>query len=241
VSDVDIGPALWLSLVLFAVLPLATAALSVTAVIRLVLDPTSRLAIGGYLMLTSVLVTPAPILWGDVHLGFKSSQALEIYGNVAWAAGAVVFITGLANRLRQGQQLAMVLGCILAAIIGAWALSGPSAALVWSGAAGRYPCTGADCADVPTGVRQAVALALIPLVGTVVVAVLFAWLQARVHPSTDLPRASLAGVVLALITGAYVYVRGPALASSPTYGVDLLVMAGLCVLVLCGWGTSHAT
>jgi hypothetical protein len=226
----------WTSLVVFAVLPLAVVGLSVSAVLRLAREPTSRLGIGIYLMLTGLLVTSAPIVWGDVHLGLPGSQVLEVYGTTTWAAGAVLTIASLSDRLRRGQSVAVALGCIVGAIaIGGWALSGPSATLLWSLSADRFPCVATDCAEVPAGVTQAVALALIPMVGTVELALVLSWLRRRLRPNIDWARASLGGLGLASVLGVYMYTRGPSLSTSPTTGLDLLLLACVSVLVLARW------
>jgi hypothetical protein len=89
VLDIDLAPGLLFFVLVFIALPIGLAALASGAIVRLVRNPTRRLAVGTYVMLVCAFVTPAPIVWGDDHLGFTPSQAFEGYGALFWIVGAI--------------------------------------------------------------------------------------------------------------------------------------------------------
>jgi len=212
VLDIDLGPALLLFLLLFVVLPLAVATAATVAIVRLVRDATKRLAVGVYVMLVCALVTPAPILWGDDHLGFTSSQALEAYGALFWAVGAISTLDGLTGIMKRRQVLVLAFALIVAATsFGGWLVG---------------------------GVDAAVGLALIPAAGSVEVLLALSWLAHRVAGVTsalDWRWAAGAGAACACAMAAYVYLRGPQAFGSQASGMDLAllgVLAWLPVVVL---------
>ena len=209
--DIDIGPALLQALLVFIVLPLAVAAVATAATVRLVRDTTRRLAIGLYMMLAGVLVTPAPIVWGDDHLGFPSSQALESYGALFWAVGAITSLDSLTGALKRRQALVLAFGLIVAAIV--------------------------LCGWVLVGIGTGVRLALMPAVGTLEVLLALGWLahqRALVGSAIDWRRAAGAGATCACAMAAYVYLRGPQAFGSQASGVDLALLALLACLPVVG-------
>jgi hypothetical protein len=198
--------------VVFVVPPLAVAAVATAAIVRLVRDTTRRLAIGLYMMLAGVVVTPAPIVWGDDHLGFPSSQALESYGALFWAVGTITTLASLTGALKRRQALVLAFGLIVAAIV--------------------------LCGWVLVGVGTGVRLALMPTVGTLEVLVALGWLAHRLAPiasGIDWPRTAGAGATCACALAAYIYLRGQQAFGSQANGLDLAllaVLAWLPVLVL---------
>jgi hypothetical protein len=212
VLDIDLGPALLLFLLLFGVLPLALATAATVAIVRLVPDATKRLAVGVYVMLVCALVTPAPIVWGDDHLGFPSSQALESYGALFWAFGAIITLDSLTAVLKRRQALVLASALIVAVIV--------------------------LCGWVLAGFGAAVGLALIPALGSVEVLLALGWLAHRVAGVTsalDWRSAAVAAATCACAMAAYVYLRGPQAFGSQASGMDLAllgVLAWLPVLVL---------
>lgn len=177
--DIDLGQALVSSLLVFVILPLTVAVIATAAIVRLVRNTTRRLAVGLYIMVASVLVTPAPLVWGDVHLAFITSQLLEGYGVLFWMVGAATAVASLVEVLKHRHTVALAVFVIFGAIVlGGRVLSGTVATLLWSTTAFGYACAG-DCGDgTPVGVEQAVSLALIPLVGTLAV-LLVIWRASR--------------------------------------------------------------
>ncbi len=82
---------------MFVVLPLSLSVVASAGIARLVRNTIRRFAIGLYITLAGLALTPAPIVWGDEHLGLTSSQALEGYGVLFWIVGAVVSVASMAG------------------------------------------------------------------------------------------------------------------------------------------------
>jgi hypothetical protein len=202
VLDIDLGPGLAFFLLVFIALPIVLAAVATTAILRLVRNATTRLAVGIYVMLVCAFVAPAPILWGDDHLGFTSSQALEGYAALFWTVGAIATLDSLTSVVKRRQVLALACGLIVAAILlCGWVLSGMGAAL---------------------------GLALIPAVGTLEVLLALGVLAHRlagVASAVDWRWAAGAGATCACAMAAYVYLRGPQAFGSQASGMDLALLA----------------
>jgi hypothetical protein len=212
VLDIDLVPGLVFFVLLFIALPIGLVALASAAIVRVVQNPTRRLGIGTYVLLVCAFVAPAPIVWGDDHLGFTSSQAFEGYGALFWIVGAVASLDGLTGAMKRRQVLVLAFGLILAAIlIGVWALA---------------------------GIGGALGLALIPAVGAVEVLVALGWLARRlvgVASASDWWWAAGAGATFACGIALYVYVRGPQVFGAHASAMDLgqlAVLVWLPVLVL---------
>jgi hypothetical protein len=218
VLDIDLGQALGFFLLVFIALPVALTALATAALVRLVRNATRRLAVGVYVMLACALVTPAPIVWGDDHLGFTSSQALEGYAALFWTVGAITTLDSLTSVVKRRQALGLALGIIFATIV--------------------------LCGWVLGGLGAAVGLALIPAVGTLEVLFALGWLARRLGPvpaAIDWRWAAAAGVTCACALAAYVYVRGPQALGPQASGMDLALLAvlgWLPVVVLARLGVS---
>jgi hypothetical protein len=187
-----------LFVLVFIALPIGLAALASGTIVRFVRNPTRRLAVGTYVMLVCAFVTPAPIVWGDDHLGFTSSQALEGYGALFWIVGAVASLDVLTGVMKRRQVLALAFGLILATIlIGGWALAGVGAAL---------------------------GLALIPGIGALEVLLALGWLA---RPLAGVASASAwwwsagAGATFACAIALYVYLRGPQAFGAHASAMDL--------------------
>jgi hypothetical protein len=202
VLDIDLGPRLVFFLLVFIALPLVLAALVGVAIVHLVRNPTRRLAVGIYVMLVCAAVAPAPILWGDDQLGLTSSQALEGYGALFWAVGALVTMYSLSEVLQWRQLLVSGFGLIIVAVV----LSG----------------------FVQRSLGAAVGLSLIPAVGTVEVLLAFGWLAHRgagAASALDWRQSAAAAAAAAFAIAAYVYVRGPQSLGLQASGVDFALLA----------------
>ena len=146
--DIDLGPRLVSFVLLFVALPILLAVVASAAIGRRIRNATTKLAIGMYLMLVCALVSPAPILWGDDHLGFPSTQALQGYGMLVWAVGAIATLDSLSGIIRRRELLGLACGLIAAALLACgWVASiiGPGAGLALVPAAGTL---GPACAHV---------------------------------------------------------------------------------------------
>jgi hypothetical protein len=212
VLDIDLVPGLVSFVLVFIALPIGLVALASAAIVRVVRNPTRRLAVGTYVMLVCALVAPAPIVWGDDHLGFTSSQALEGYGALFWIVGAVVSLGGLTGAMKRRQVLVLAFGLILAAIlVGVWVLA---------------------------GIGPALGLALIPAVGALEVLLALAWCARRLAGVASASAwwcAAGAGATFACALALYVYVRGPQVFGAHASAMDLgqlAVLVCLPVLVL---------
>jgi hypothetical protein len=220
VLDIDIGPGLVFFLLVFIAIPIALAAAATRAIVRLIRNRTRRLAVGIYVMLVCAAVTPAPILWGDDHLGFASSQALEGYGALFWAVGTFVTMHSLSGVMQRRQLVLVPFGLIVGAIV----LSGLAVG----------------------GVGAGVGLSLIPVAGTVEVLLAFGWLTHRgagAASPMNWRLAAAAGTMCACAVAAYVYLRGPQAFGSQASGMDfalLVVLAWLPIVVLAGLRTFAA-
>jgi len=180
-----------------------------------------------------MFVAPAPIIWGDQHLGLPSSQALEGYSVLFWAVGAASATASLETGFTRRQLTALGVGFILAAIVlGGWLLAGPVAAALWNTTAPAAACTRQDCGGAPIGVLLAVALALIPFVGTAEVLFACGWLAPRIGLTIGWGWAMPVAVVAALLVAGYVYVRAPDPLASPARGLDLALLPFVPLLVL---------
>lgn len=200
--DIDLGPALFAFLLAFVATPIGLAAVATVAIVRLARNATTRLAIGMYVMLVCAFVTPAPIVWGDDHLGFTSSQALEGYGALFWSVGAVATLDSLTGVLKRRQVLVLAFGLIVAASV--------------------------LCGLVVGGTDAALGLALLPAVGTVEVLLALWWLAHRVAgvaAALDWRWAVGTGAFCACAMGAYVYLRGPQAFGSQASATDLALLA----------------
>jgi hypothetical protein len=171
-------------------------------------------------MLVCALATPAPIVWGDDHLGFTTSQAIAGYGALFWTLGAVTTLDSLVGVITRRQALGLAFGISAAAImLGVWVVSSGGTAL---------------------------GLALIPGVGTVEVVVALGWLahrHAAVALAMDWRSAATAGATCACAVAACVYLPGPRIFDSRSSGMDLAVVAVLAwlpVVVLARLRTLHA-
>jgi hypothetical protein len=211
VLDIDLGRALVFFLFAFVVLPVGLAAVAVGAIAWLVRNATRRLAVGVYVMLACALITPAPVVWGDDHLGFASSQALEGYGALLWIVGATTTVHSLAWLMNRRQATLLALGLTVAAIV--------------------------LCAGVLASAGAAVGLALIPPLGTLGVLLALGCLKHRLAPvaaAPDWPLAAGAGATCACVMAAYVYLRGPQAFGPHASGMDLALLGVLACLPVLG-------
>jgi len=149
VLDIDLGQGLLFFLLVFVALPVAVGALATIAIVRLVRNAARRRAIGVSAIVVCALVTPAPILWGDDHLGFTASQAVEGYGVLVWIVGAITALSSLPSSVVRRRAPVLAVGIVAGAAVCAWAL---------------------------VGIGAAVGLALIPTLGTLEVLVAIGWL-----------------------------------------------------------------
>jgi hypothetical protein len=214
VLDVDLGPALVFVLVVSIALPATFAVAATAALARFVRNATRRLAIGLYVMLVCMLLGPAPLVWGDDHLGFTSSQAFEGYAALSWIVGAITTLDSFAGVLASGRRhaLGLAFGIVLStALVSGWVLVGSSPAL---------------------------GLALVPALGTLQVLLAVAWLANRRTPVASpagFRPAAIAAATCACAMAAYVYLRGPRVLGSAASAMDLgmvAVLAWLPVVVL---------
>ena len=166
-------------------------AVSTATIVWLVRNATRRLAIGLYVMLVCALVTPAPIVWGDDHLGFAPSQAVAGYGCCSglWARSRPW--NGLVGAITRRLALGLTFGiCVVAIMLGVcWVVSSGGPAL---------------------------GLALSSGVGTVAVLAL-GWLahrHAAVASALDWRSAATAGATCVAVA-ACVYLPGPRNSSTP--------------------------
>jgi hypothetical protein len=206
VLDIDLGQGLVSFVLVFIALPVALAGVATAAIVRLVRNATRRRAVGVYVMLVCVLVTPAPILWGDDHLGFRSSQALEGYGALVWTVGVTTTLHSLTWVVKRRQAFLLAVGIIDAIVLCGWVLA---------------------------GIGAAVGLALIPAVGTLEVLLALGWLahrRALVASATDWRWAAVAAATCACAMAAYVYLRGPQAFGPQASGMDLSLLALLACL-----------
>jgi hypothetical protein len=207
VLDIDLGQALLRFLLVAVVLPLAVAALATVAIVRLVRDATTRLAVGIYLMLGAVLISPAPVVWRDDHLGFTSSQVLAGFGALEWAVGAIVTLGTLTCVTTRRQTLVLAV-CLVSApvLLSGWALAGFGAA---------------------------VGLALIPVLGTLEVVLVVGWLahrRASVASTIDWRWGAGVGAACACVLAAYVYLRGQQAFNSQASAMHLALLGVLACL-----------
>lgn len=151
--DIDLGPGLVSFFLVFILLPVALAAVATTAMVRLIRNATRQLAVGVYVMLSCTLLAPAPMLWGDDHLGFTSSQAFEGYVALFWIVGAITTLQSLTLVLKRRLRLGLALGIIIATIV--------------------------LCGLVLGGIGVAVTLVLMPTLGTIEVLLAIVWLAHR--------------------------------------------------------------
>lgn len=223
--DIDLGQELVSFVLVFVALPTVWALVVIAAIVRLVRNATRRLAIGLYLMLASTFIAPAPLIWGDQHLGLPSSQALEGYSVLFWAIGAASATASLESAFRWRQLATLAVGLILGAIVlGGWLLSGALATAVWNSTASASGCTPPECGAIPIGARLAAALAVIPLIGTAEVLLACGWLVHRIGLAIDWGWAMLVAASAAVLLVAYVYLRAPDPLASPARGLDLVVL-----------------
>jgi hypothetical protein len=214
VLDIDLGPGLVFFLLVFIAIPIALAALATAAIMRLTRNRTRRLAVGIYVMLVCAAVAPAPILWGDDHLGFTSSQAFEGYGALFWAVGTFLTMQSLSGVMQRRQLVLVPFGLVVGAIV----LSGLAVG----------------------GVGAGVGLSLIPVAGSVEVLLAFGWLTHR-GAGAALPMnwrlATAAGTLCAFAVAASVYLGGPQAFGSQASVMDfalLVVVAWLPIVVFAG-------
>ena len=218
--DIDLGLRLVSFVLLFIALPILLAAVASAAIGRRIRNATTKLAIGMYLMLVCAFVTPAPILWGDDHLGFPSTQALEGYGALFWAVGAIATLDSLSGVIRRRELLGLACGLI-------------AAALLVCGWVGSIIGPGAGLALVPAAGTLAVLLALTLLVRR----------QAGLAATINWQWATRASTACAAAMAAYVYLRGPQAFGPRASELDLAllgILAWVPVIVLARWRTPES-
>ena len=200
--DVDLGPALVFFVVVFVALPIGVAGVATAGILNLIRNPTRRLAVGTYVMLVCTAAAPAPIVWGDNHLGFASSQALEGFSALFWIVGAISSVGALSGVIKRRHVLLLDFGLTLTALlICGWALG---------------------------GIGPAFSLAFVPAVGTIELLLVLTWLAHRfpgVASAIDWRWAATVGLTSAATIAAYVYLRGPQAFGAQANAMDLLLLA----------------
>jgi hypothetical protein len=215
VLDIDLGPRLVSFVLLFVALPILLAGAASAAIGRRIRNATTKLAIGMYMMLVCAFVTPAPIFWGDDHLGFPSTQALQGYATLFWAVGAIATLDSLSGVIRRRELLGVACGVIAAALL--------------------------VCGWLGTIVGPAVGLALVPAAGTLAVLLALTLLARRdAGPAARVnwPWATRSSTASAAAMAVYVYLRGPQAFGPRASELDLVllgILACVPVIVLAGW------
>jgi hypothetical protein len=204
--DIDLGPRLVTVALVFIAVPVVLVAVASAAIVRLVRDSTRRLAVGVYVMLVCALVAPAPVLWGDDHLGFASSQAIEGYSALFWMLGAFITVDVLRRFVKLGAAAVLPLGVVVVAITCWWAL---------------------------TRVSAGVGLALVLAVGTLGALLAVGALTHRLAPAVNWRLAIVTGAACACAIAVYVYLRGATAFGAEASWIDLITLGVLaCVPVL---------
>ena len=217
--DIDLGPRLVSFVLLFVALPILLAVVASAAIGRRIRNATTKLAIGMYLMLVCALVSPAPILWGDDHLGFPSTQALQGYGMLVWAVGAIATLDSLSGIIRRRELLGLACGLIAAALLA--------------------------CGWVASIIGPGAGLALVPAAGTLVLLALTLVVrrQAGLASRINWQWATRASTACAAAMAAYVYLRGPQAFGPRASELDLAllgILAWVPVIVLARWRTPES-